>query len=173
MAQRIAEQKTLFLVSYRAARCNVAQACEAISISRRTIANWRKADPTFAEAMNEVKADFTDGMEDVFPEIALDKGIAPSVRVDASQRWLNANARDRGFGYSRQPGDGGRPETIQVNIVQSSGELIASSAVDRVVEAIKQLNPGEREFLLHELERLPVSSPTVDARALLTDGTDE
>jgi hypothetical protein len=62
-AAKTARRKKLFLAAFERNACDVYAACRATDIGRRTVFNWRKADPEFEEAfieINERDLDFTE-----------------------------------------------------------------------------------------------------------------
>ncbi len=84
---------------------NVTKACAATRISRNTYYEWVKGDPEFAQAVEHAK----EACKDLFEGFLLTQGRKGN--VTAILGWLNANAKDRGYGLVRQEhsGPGGGP----------------------------------------------------------------
>jgi hypothetical protein len=58
-----AEKKRLFLDTYRT-HGTIYHAAQAADVGRRTVYNWREADPEFAQAMDDAHEDATDALEE-------------------------------------------------------------------------------------------------------------
>jgi len=59
----IKEKKLQFLKVFNSKRCHIAQAMKAIGRTRATYENWRRTDPIFKKAVDEIKAALFDDIE--------------------------------------------------------------------------------------------------------------
>ena len=55
--------KSLFLSVFKSKACNVTQACEAAKITRTTFYDWKKADPAFTQACDDIEYSLIDFAE--------------------------------------------------------------------------------------------------------------
>ena len=74
---------------------NVTKACAAARISRGHYYEWLKTDPEFAQAVQHAK----ESCKDLFEGFLVTQ--ARKGNVTACLGWLNANAKDRGYGINR------------------------------------------------------------------------
>lgn len=79
---------------------NVTEACVAAKISRQTFYRWRKEDPEFDQAVKDTR----ESNKDLFEGLLLTQGKKGN--VTAILGWLNANAKDRGYGLNRMEHSG-------------------------------------------------------------------
>jgi hypothetical protein len=94
---------------------NINRACKACGISRRLYFAWRDEDPEFKKLTDdaEVWAPILDDLESLLIDIAYGRKKG---NVAAACAVLNARAKPRGYGISRQEftGPDGRAFTIKV-----------------------------------------------------------
>jgi len=100
-----ARNKEVFLKILALQAGNVTKACAAAKIRRTTYYLWAKEDPEFAQAVQHAK----ESCKDLFEGLLLKSAKAGN--VTACLGWLNANAKDRGYGLNRveHSGAGGGP----------------------------------------------------------------
>jgi hypothetical protein len=89
--EKTAENKQLFLGVFERKACSVKEACAAMRMPRSTYYKWRRTDPAFAEAADDV----LEGLKD-FAESKLMINI--SLGKEASIFFfLKCKAKDRGY----------------------------------------------------------------------------
>jgi hypothetical protein len=100
-----ARNKKVFLKILALQAGNVTKACAAAKVWRGTYYLWAKEDPEFAQAVQHAK----ESCKDFFEGLLLKEAKAGN--TTAIMGWLNANAKDRGYGYNRveHSGPGGGP----------------------------------------------------------------
>jgi hypothetical protein len=96
--KKTAETKERFLAAFEKKYGNVRAACVAVGMPRSTFYFWRKEDAAFAEAVDAVLEDVKDNMESQL--ILIGMGVKQG-SVVALLCWLNARAKDRGYGTSK------------------------------------------------------------------------
>jgi hypothetical protein len=100
-----ARNKEVFLDVLVKKANNVTAACKAVKIRRDTYYLWIKEDPEFAQAVQHAK----ESCKDLFEGFLVTQ--SRNGNSTATMGWLNANAKDRGYGYNRveHSGPGGGP----------------------------------------------------------------
>ena len=93
---------------------NVTKACKAAQIGRARFYLWAKDDPVFAEAVQHAK----ESCKDLFEGFLTKQ--ARNGNVTACLGWLNANAKDRGYGINRTEHSG--PEGSPILHADLSGK---------------------------------------------------
>ncbi len=108
-AARTAREKASFLKILVKKDGNITRACAGANIDRQTYYNWISSDPVFAEGAKNAKEACKDTFEGFLTR------QARGGNVTATLGWLNANARDRGYGINRMEhsGPGGAPIPVQ------------------------------------------------------------
>jgi len=89
--REIVEKKQLFLEVFERKACNVKEACAAMRMPRSVYYFWRKADPAFAQAADDV----LEGMKD-FAESKLFLNIQAGKEASIFF-FLKCRAKDRGY----------------------------------------------------------------------------
>ena len=108
-AAKTARNKAAFLEVFVKKDGNITKACAGVNINRRHFYVWLSNDPEFAENVKAAK----EACKDLFEGFLTRQ--ARSGNVTATLGWLNANARDRGYGINRMEhsGPGGAPIPVQ------------------------------------------------------------
>jgi hypothetical protein len=89
--ERTAERKAFFLEVYERKACNVKETCVAMQMTRSTYYAWRRSDPAFAEAADDV----LEGLKD-FAESKLMQNIAKGKEASIFF-FLKCRAKERGY----------------------------------------------------------------------------
>jgi len=82
-------KKQKFLEAYKASKCNISKASEAINICRSTFYDWQEKDPDFAKQCHEIEESLTDKIEGVVRRNA-EKG-----NQRAAEFWLTNHRKDK------------------------------------------------------------------------------
>jgi hypothetical protein len=90
LEQRIAEDKKLFLEKLVASNNNVGRAAKSANIGRATIYRWIKEDEHFKAAVQYIREDLIDNVEEELYAIAMDDRIS-HMKVKAIEIFLNRN----------------------------------------------------------------------------------
>lgn len=106
--EHTATLKALFVEQFRAKLGNVYQAATAVGINRRTYTQWKSDDEQFAAEIAEALEDVKDQIESLI--------LTGKSTQTGRLAWLNARAKDRGYGLNRHEhtGAGGGPITFEV-----------------------------------------------------------
>lgn len=128
--------KEIFLKALVLQAGNATKACAAAKIRRDTYYLWAKEDPEFAQAVQHAK----ESCKDLFEGLLLKQARAGN--VGAIMGWLNANAKDRGYGYNRieHSGPGGGPITHVDLSGKSAAEIREIMRAEVVARQGKQPN---------------------------------
>jgi hypothetical protein len=121
--KKTAENKERFLAAFEKKAGNVRAVCVAVGIPRSTYYFWRSLDPDFAGAVADALEDIKDNIE--FQLMLIGIGVKQG-SVIALLGWLNARAKDRGYGTSKIEG-GGKLSFVVV----AAGDPAPGSAVPR------------------------------------------
>jgi len=93
---------------------NIAKACSACGMSRTQYFEWRKEDPEFKRLTDETWEVIKDGLESLLIDTAHGKAKG---NVGAACAVLNARAKDRGYGISRQEVTGAEGRILTIKVV--------------------------------------------------------
>ena len=96
--KKTAENKERFLAAFGGKYGNVRAVCVAVGMPRSTYYFWRSSDPDFAEAVVDTLEEVKDNVESQLLLIGIG---AKEGNVVALLGWLNARAKDRGYGTSK------------------------------------------------------------------------
>jgi hypothetical protein len=96
--KKTAENKERFLAAFEKKYGNVKAVCVAVGMPRSTYYFWRSSDPDFAGAVADALEDIKDNIE--FQLLLIGMGVKQGSLV-ALLGWLNARAKDRGYGTSK------------------------------------------------------------------------
>lgn len=121
--KKTAETKERFLAAFEKKYGNVRMACFAVGMPRSTYYFWRSSDPDFAGAVVDTLEAVKDNVESQL--ILIGTGAKEGNAV-ALLCWLNARAKDRGYGTSKIEG-GGKLSFVVV----TAGDPAPGSAVPR------------------------------------------
>ena len=127
---QISERKEAFLKLYKESMCFTGKVCDALGLSRSTVAHWRIDDPAFKERMDECHEFRKDIAENKLNSLINDKNPA------AVFFFLKCKAKDRGY-IERQEVTGADGGAIKVQECPMSEEDILA-AVDTVRMALTQ-----------------------------------
>ncbi len=114
--QRIAVQKKYALKVLRKNFGNVTLTCDAIGISRFEVYKWRKDDPEFNNAVEEINEVSLDMVEGVMMKAILEDGNARLIMF-----YLNSKGKKRGYGLKNES-DGDKSGAVLLNISPDEAE---------------------------------------------------
>jgi len=101
-------KKQDFLEVYKASKCNISKACEAINIDRGTFYIWKEKYPKFAITVEEIEDSLDDKIEGVLFR------NAETGRQRAVEFWLINHKKDKYTNTQRNEIDLLRPLIIEV-----------------------------------------------------------